>query len=151
LSVYPPGNAAVSHSLCNAPTPTKVTVYLFVSGMTVPQWARASSFLRFLDHTQRRTTVGTTPLDQWSARHRDLYLTHNTHNRQTCMPPVGFEPTITAWERPQTYALDRVPVMFAGGKGGLCVRLTTFSPSCAKCLEVWEPGPPETICACPGR
>ena len=68
----------------------------------------ASPFLRFLDHTQRRTTVGRTPLDEWTARRRDLYLkTHNTHNRQTSMPPVGFEPTISAGERPQTYALDR--------------------------------------------
>ena len=33
--------------------------------------------------------------------------THNTHNRQTSMPPVGFEPTISAGERPQNYALDR--------------------------------------------
>jgi len=62
-----------------------------------PPWARASSFTRFLDHTQRRTTVSTTPLDEWSARRRDLYLTtHNTHNRQTSMPTVGFEPTIAA-------------------------------------------------------
>ena len=62
----------------------------------------------FLDHTQRRTTVGRTLLDEWSARRRDLYLTtHNTQNRQTSMPPVGFEPTISAGERPQTYALDR--------------------------------------------
>ena len=52
-----------------------------------PQWARASSFKRFLDHTQRRTTVDRTPLDKGSARRRDLYLTtHNTHNRQTSMP-----------------------------------------------------------------
>jgi hypothetical protein len=29
-----------------------------------PQWARASSFTKFLDHTQRRTTVGRTPLDE---------------------------------------------------------------------------------------
>ena len=73
-----------------------------------PQWARASSFTRFLDHTQRRTTVGRTPLDEWSVRRRDLYLTtQNTHNRQKSMPPVGFEPTISAGERPQTYALDR--------------------------------------------
>ena len=72
-----------------------------------PQWARASSFMRFLDHTQRRTTVDRTPLDEWSACRRDLYLTsHNTHNRQTSMPPVGIEPTIPASERPQTYALD---------------------------------------------
>ena len=73
-----------------------------------PQWARASSFTRFLDHTQRRTTVGRTPLDELSVRRRDLYLTtHNTHNRQTSMPPVGFEPTVSAGERPQTCALDR--------------------------------------------
>ena len=62
----------------------------------------------FLDHIQRRTTVGRTPLDEWSARRRDLYLTtHNTHNRQISMPPVGFEPTISAGKRPQTYDLDR--------------------------------------------
>ena len=73
-----------------------------------PQWASASSFTRFLDHTQLRTTVGRTPLDEWSARRRDLYLTtHNTHNRKTSMPPVGFEPTTSAGERLQTYALDR--------------------------------------------
>ena len=51
-----------------------------------PQWARGS-FTRFLYHTQRRTKVGRTPLDGWSARRRDLSLrTHNTHNRQTDMP-----------------------------------------------------------------
>jgi hypothetical protein len=56
---------------------------------------------RFLDHTQRRATVGRTPLDEWSIRRRDLYLTtHNTHNRRTSMPPVGFETTISAGERP---------------------------------------------------
>jgi len=49
-----------------------------------PQWARASSFIRFLDHTQRRITVGSTSPDEWSARRRDFYLsTHNTHKRQT--------------------------------------------------------------------
>ena len=54
-------------------------------------------FLMFLDHTRRRTTVGRTHLDEWSARRRDLYLTtHDTHNRQISMPPVGFEPTISA-------------------------------------------------------
>ena len=65
-------------------------------------------FLMFLDHTQRRTTVGRTALDEWSARHRDFHLTtNNIHNRQTSVFPVGFEPTISADERPQTYALDR--------------------------------------------
>jgi len=54
------------------------------------------------------TTVGRTPLDEWSARRRDLYLTtDNTHNNQTSIPPVGFEPTISAGERRQTYDLVR--------------------------------------------
>jgi len=84
------------------------TIYIFFSWRDSPPWARASSFTRFLEHTQRRITVGRTPLDEWSARRRDLYLTtHNTYNRQTSMPPAGFEPTVSAGERPRTYALDR--------------------------------------------
>jgi hypothetical protein len=68
----------------------------------------ASSFMRFLDHIQRRTTIGMAPLDEWSACRRDLYMTtHNIHNRQTSMRPVGFEPTVSAGEWPQTQALDR--------------------------------------------
>ena len=38
---------------------------------------------------------------------------------------------------------------FLGVKGGRCVGLTTLSPSCADCLEIWEPQPPGTIRACP--
>jgi hypothetical protein len=67
-------------------------VCLFVFGATAPQWARASSVMGFLDHKQRRTAVGRTPLDEWSASRRDLYLTtHNTHKKQISMPPVVFE------------------------------------------------------------
>jgi len=84
------------------------TYICFSPGATAPQWAMSSSFARFLDHTQRHTTVGRTPLDEWSARSKDLYLTtQDTRNRQTSMPPVGFEPKISAGERPKTYALDR--------------------------------------------
>ena len=62
----------------------------------------------FLDHTQRRSTVGRTPLDEWSARRRDLYLTtHDTHNRQISMPPVGVEPKISAGKRPAAARLLR--------------------------------------------
>ena len=70
--------------------------------------AIASSFSRFLDHTQRRPTFGRNPLDEWSIRRRDIYLTtHNTHNRQTSMLPAGFQPIISAGEWPKTYVLDR--------------------------------------------
>jgi hypothetical protein len=48
-----------------------------------------------------------TPLDEGSARHKDLYLTtHNTHKRQTSLPPAEFEPAIAATDRPQALALD---------------------------------------------
>ena len=37
-------------------------------------------------------------------------------NGQTSMHPVGFDNTVSASERPQTYALDRVAI--GTGKGG---------------------------------
>jgi hypothetical protein len=57
--------------------------------------------------TLRHTTLGRTPLDEWSARCKDLYNTHTTHKMQTSMPPTGFKPTMPASERPQTHASDR--------------------------------------------
>jgi len=37
----------------------------------------------------------------------ERYISDNTqYNRQTSMPLAGFEPTISAGERPQTYILD---------------------------------------------
>jgi hypothetical protein len=73
-------------------------VPLFVFGSTAPppRWVRVSSSTRFLDYKQRRTTVGRNPLEKWSALGRRIYLTtHNTHNRETYMPPVGFEPMLS--------------------------------------------------------
>jgi len=82
--------------------------HLFFYGAATQRGSWPPHSWGFLDHIQRRTTVGRTLLGEWSARCRDFYLTtHNTHNRQTSMTPVGFEPTISAGERPQTYALDR--------------------------------------------
>ena len=40
--------------------------------------------------------------------------------------------------------------LFLGDKDGRCVGLTTLPPSCADCLEIWEPQPPGTLRACPG-
>jgi hypothetical protein len=42
------------------------------------------------------------------------------------MPSAGFEPTISAGERPQTKALDRA----ATGTGGMTVRTSNCEPSC---------------------
>ena len=77
------------------------------------------------------TTVGRNPLDVWSARRKDLYLTiHNTRNRQTSMPSVGFEPTIPEGERPQNYALDRA----ATGTGTINISSVYVSFRTAVCI-----------------
>jgi hypothetical protein len=85
----------------------KLRISFTRNGTTVPSWVVGFSFLRFLEHTKRRTIVGRTPLDEWAARRRDLYLTtHNTQNRKKSTPPVGFELAILAGERLQTNRAD---------------------------------------------
>ena len=46
-------------------------------------------FLMCLDHTQRRSTVGRTPLDEWSARRRDLLPDNTRHSQQTNIHAPG--------------------------------------------------------------
>jgi hypothetical protein len=38
----------------------------------------------------------------------------------------------------------------SGEQSGRCVGLTILPPSCADCLEIWEPQPPATLRVCPG-
>ena len=66
-------------------------------------------------HAFLHTILDRSPLDEWSARRRDLYLrTHDTHNTDRHpWAPAEFEPAIPASERPQKHALDRA----AGGIG----------------------------------
>ena len=77
------------------------------------QWPLVGQGFLFIEtsrtHSDTHThTPGRTPLDEWSSRRRDLYLTtHNTNKRHTNIRPAGFEPAIPASERPQTYVLDR--------------------------------------------
>jgi hypothetical protein len=79
---------------------------------------RAFSFMRFLDHTQRRSTIGSTPLDEWSARYRYLYLTTlSTHKRQASIPQAGFEPTLSAIQGLQTCSLDHATPLGLAIKG----------------------------------
>jgi len=59
-------------------------------------------------HTHKHTHIkGGIPLDEGTARGRDLYLSmYNTHKTQISMPPARFEPATPASERPQTHAFD---------------------------------------------
>jgi len=72
-----------------------------------PQWIRASLLLKIRNHTQTHHT-------RWDSSGRVISSSQrpqpdNTQHsqRQTSMPPVGFEPTTPASERPQNNALDR--------------------------------------------
>jgi hypothetical protein len=60
-----------------------IIIIIILLAFTTHLRVLASSFLRFRDHTQGRTTVGRTPLDEGSARRRDLYLTNTQHSQQT--------------------------------------------------------------------
>jgi len=80
------------------------------------------------------TIVGRTPLDEWSAHCRDLYL-RNTHNRQTSLSPAEFEPRISAGERHQTYVLDRE----ANGTGNFVITQSKKKLVNCSCLT-WTKG-----------
>ena len=58
-----------------------------------------------------------------------LSLLYNTHNRQTSMPPEGFEPAIAASDGPETLSLDRT----ATGIGGFDHR--TVQPVASRCTD----------------
>jgi hypothetical protein len=64
--------------------------------------------LGLLEITLRHTIFGLTPLDDCSARRKDLYKT--THNTNDYMPPAGFESEFPPCERPQTHALNRAAI-----------------------------------------
>ena len=93
-----------------------------------PTQTMTSSILRCTDHTQRRTTIGRTPLDEWLARRRDLYLTTHTLIRQTSMPSAEIEPTTPAHERPQTHALE----VAATGTSPYTGYFTTLGHNCRR-------------------
>jgi hypothetical protein len=84
-----------------------VKAYIVFHGATAHSGPGPLSYRGFTI-SLRHTTLGKNPLDEWSARRRDLYrTTHNTHTRETSMSPVGFEHTIPANKRPPTHALNR--------------------------------------------
>jgi hypothetical protein len=81
---------------CSPPPPPKAQKPLVYQGVLIIETSRP--------HETHHTWWY--PLDGWSARRRDLYMTnHNTHKRQTSVPPAGFETAIAAFKRQQTQAL----------------------------------------------
>jgi len=83
-----------------------ISTLVFFYGATAPR-GPGPPHCRGFTVTLRHTALGRTPLDEWSARRRDLYLqTHNIHKKHTSIPPEECAPTIPKRERPQTQALD---------------------------------------------
>jgi len=96
---------ATGWELCqpNVPRNGLTGVYFLAGGAQQPPVGQGL-LIHEVSRSQRRTTVGRTPLDEWLAHHRDLYLTtHNTRNTEI-HAPLGFEPTISVGKRQQTYA-----------------------------------------------
>jgi hypothetical protein len=96
-----PCTSAQSIFICPLNMPFTYIIIIIFSGSAAQRGPWPPRNTKFLDHIQRQPTVGRTPLEEWSARRRHLYLTtHNTHNRKTSMPLVGFEPTMAGGDRP---------------------------------------------------
>ena len=81
------------------------------------------------------TTFDKTPLDEWSARRRKLYLTTlNTLERQISMPLAGVKPAIAASERRQTHVLDHAATQMGW------IRCMQNSALNINMLSAWGPG-----------
>jgi hypothetical protein len=79
-----------------------IYIYICIHGTTAPSGPGPSHFRDFTI-TLRHIALVRTPLDEWSAQGRDLYLTtDNTRKSQASFPPASFEPAIPASERQQT-------------------------------------------------
>jgi hypothetical protein len=111
--VRTPDRPACNKSLkqLRCPPPSKSfnvnhTKQLFFSMAQKPLVGQSLPIIEAPQFIQTHNTLGRTPLDEWSARRRYLYLTkHNTHKRQISMPLEGFEPAFPVSERPKTHAL----------------------------------------------
>jgi hypothetical protein len=93
----------------------------------------------------------------WGTRWRS-WLRHYATSRRVavsipdCVTGIfhGHNPSGRTMALGSTQPLTEVTGILPGGKGGRCVGLTTLLPSCADCLQFWEPQPPGTLRACPG-
>jgi hypothetical protein len=91
----------------------------------------------------------------WGGARRRSWLRHYATNRNVVGSisdgVIGIFPWHNRFGR--TVALGStqpLTEMSSRGKGGLCIGLTTVPPSCADCLEIWQPQTPGTMRVCPG-
>jgi len=85
--LHPPWGWHDRVETCRSVIICEIIIHLLVyfSLMALRPNARHGSLIHEVSRSHRHTTVGRTPLDEWSVRRRDLYLTtHNSHNRHPC-------------------------------------------------------------------
>jgi hypothetical protein len=82
-----------------------------------------SSVLRFRDHTHTHNTRYDSPKQVIGpSQRRDK--THSTHKRKVSMPPLEFEPTFPASERPRTqHVLDRTKTEIGINMAYICINI----------------------------
>jgi hypothetical protein len=103
--------------------------FCILHGATAPSWTEPPLYRGFTI-TFRYITFVRTPLNEWSTRRKDLYLTtQNTHNRLSCSR-TGFEPAIAACKRPHSPALDSAATGLADLK-----LIPLFSTWCRKLIR----------------
>jgi hypothetical protein len=94
---------------------------------------------------------------KWGVRWRSWLRQCTTSRKVVVSIPDGVR--IFHWHNPSglTVALgstvsngNEYQVYYLEGKCGRCVGLTNLPPSCADCLEIWEPQTSGTLRACPG-
>jgi len=105
--------------------PTVTITFFFYHGVTAHCGPRPPQYRGFTMMLRHRI-LGRTPLYEWSARRRDLYLTtHNIRKRKTSMPPARFEPAIPASERPHTNALGNAATRIGNNQPHNSTKTTT--------------------------
>jgi hypothetical protein len=88
--------------------------WYFPNSETVPGGPGPLHYRSFT-FTLRHTTLGRTPLDEWSAHCRNVYLSsHNTQNRRTSMAQAEFEISIPVSERQEAHTMDHAATAIAG-------------------------------------
>jgi hypothetical protein len=88
-----------------------VCIYLFIYPTPLPTNCRLRGLLSQLITFHDPNTLDRTPMDERSARRRNIYPTpHNAYKWQISMPPAGIERAIPACVGPQTHALDSASI-----------------------------------------
>jgi len=77
----------------------------FYHGVTAPDGSRPPHYRGFMIVLRHITTIGA-PLDEWSARCRDVSLTKVIFTVDKIHAPGGIRTQISAGERLQIYAID---------------------------------------------